>query len=187
MVLEINNELLLEAMQIQHTQKALKEEHEAAPTDTENKSTEDDLLKEDYVNCMRRLQSNLSWLAALADKKASGTAPRPAYLKAPPLNTKVKLRQMQAPDGAENRPEPADREETAKYIGELYTKLQGLYPGIDANKEPSFQPSNQRPGAQGQKTPGQPSPISSNTRTPKMATVGSPTGGQPTAFNPGAI
>ncbi|ORY63078.1 uncharacterized protein BCR38DRAFT_435819 [Pseudomassariella vexata] len=181
-ILEINNELLLEAMQLQHTQAVLKKEHasprDGAASELEKKPTEvEDLVSQDYVQVMRRLQSNLSYLASLADKKGSvQAAPCPAYLKPPPLNTKVKLRQMPGPDGVEGKPEATDREETAKYMQELYTKLQGLYPGIDPNKEPAHQMPNARPGAPGlsgpklgSQTPNQASPVPGNKNTPQLA------------------
>ncbi|KAI1409134.1 hypothetical protein F5Y13DRAFT_170871 [Hypoxylon sp. FL1857] len=189
-ILEINNELLLEAMQIQNTQSILKKERSSsngADTNTnesEKKSTEEeDLLAQDYLHCMRRLQTNLTYLAALADKKGNVTAaPCPTYLKAPPLNTSIKLKMIAAPDGSESQEAP-DRTETAKYIQELYKKLQSLYPGIDPNKEPTFSVAPGRQGAQpanmakpGTRTPGQPSPIPGKQKTPKMATSAPPTG-----------
>lgn len=55
-ILEINNELLLEAMQIQNTQQILKKERtssngaDATANDPEKKSTEEeDLLAQDYL------------------------------------------------------------------------------------------------------------------------------------------
>lgn len=54
-ILEINNELLLEAMQIQTTQHIIKKERAAAngvdsnTNDGEKKSIEDDQLAQDYV------------------------------------------------------------------------------------------------------------------------------------------
>ncbi|KAI0175782.1 hypothetical protein GGR52DRAFT_330006 [Hypoxylon sp. FL1284] len=184
-ILDINNELLLEVMQIQHTIQLLKKERAstngagAAANEAERKSAADeDLLNQDFVNCMRRLQTNLAYLAALADKKGNVTAAPYPYLKAPPLNTTVKLK-MQGPDSSESQ-EAADREDTSKYLQELYKKLQGLYPGVDPNKEPVPAPSA-RQGAppantakQGPYAPGQPSPVTGKQKTPKMATSGPP-------------
>ncbi|KAI0380081.1 hypothetical protein F5Y04DRAFT_105786 [Hypomontagnella monticulosa] len=186
-ILEINNELLLEAMQIQNTQQILKKERtssgaDTTTNDTEKKSTEEeDMLAQDYLQCMRRLQTNLAYLAALADKKGNvATAPCPSYLKAPPLNTGIKLKMMMGPDGSESQEAP-DREETAKYIQELYKKLQNLYPGIDPNKEPTFPVNSGRQGTQpanvgrsGVRTPGQPSPVPGKQKTPKMMTSAPP-------------
>ncbi|KAI1465886.1 uncharacterized protein F4812DRAFT_461573 [Daldinia caldariorum] len=185
-ILEINNELLLEAMQIQNTQRILKEERASAngtdgvTSEPEKKPTEEDMLAQDYLQCMRRLQTNLTYLAALADKKGNVTAgPCPSYLRAPPLNTSIKLRMMVGPDGSENQEAP-DRGETAKYIQELYKKLQALYPGMDPNKEPTLglpggrqnaqQANAAKPGPP--RTPGQPSP--GGQQTPKMATSAPP-------------
>ncbi|KAK8128296.1 hypothetical protein PG984_009404 [Apiospora sp. TS-2023a] len=181
-ILEINNELLVEAMQLQHTQSLLKKEHtspmDGALSDVDKKNKEDEeLLAQDYLQCMRRLQTNLSYLAALADKKGALQAPPcPMYLKPPPLHTKVKLRPMQNPDGGEAKPEASDREETAKYMTDLYIKLQGLYPDIDPSKEPAYQvpanrSNNTKPGAQ---TPSQASPVPGNKKTPTMSSTPAP-------------
>ncbi|KAI1462084.1 hypothetical protein F4805DRAFT_193423 [Annulohypoxylon moriforme] len=186
-ILEINNELLLEAMQIHYTRDTLKKERASSngtdPSVNEpDKPTDDEeVLAQDYLHCMRRLQSNLSYLAALADKKGNvPAAPSPTYLKAPPLNTGVKLKMMVTPDGSESQEAP-DRDETAKYIQELYKKLQGLYPGIDPNKEPAFPAPPGRQGMQmanmakpGSRTPGQPSPVPGKQMTPKMMTSAPP-------------
>ncbi|KAI6093519.1 hypothetical protein F4821DRAFT_252523 [Hypoxylon rubiginosum] len=184
-ILEINNELLLEVMQIQHTQQFLKKERasangtDATANELDKKPTqEEDMLAQDFLHCMRRLQTNLAYLAALADKKGNVTAAPYPYLKAPPLNTTVKLK-MQGPDGSESQDAP-DREDTVKYIQELYKKLQNLYPGVDPNKEPMPAPSA-RQGAQPMNAPkhnphapGHPSPVSGKQRTPKMATSAPP-------------
>ncbi|KAI1341572.1 hypothetical protein F5Y15DRAFT_360889 [Xylariaceae sp. FL0016] len=181
-ILEINNELLCEAMQIQVTQQFLKKERTNAngtenASEAEKKSAEDEkLLAEEYVQFMRRISTNLSYLAALADRK--GNAPMqqcPAYLRPPPLNTNIKLRH-QGPDGAEIQSETSDRAETAKYIGELYKKLQGLYPGIDPTKEPAFPGTTGRAGGQtakpGSQTPGQASPVPGKQTTPTLSAMG---------------
>ncbi|KAI2618816.1 hypothetical protein GGR54DRAFT_143869 [Hypoxylon sp. NC1633] len=188
-LLEINNELLLEALQIQHTQQVLKKERassngtDVTANESEKKPTEDeDLLAQDYLHCMRRLQTNLSYLAALADNKKRDVppAPCPTYLKAPPLNIRIKLRIAVGPDGVESQETP-DREETAKYLQDLYKKLQSLYPGIDPNKEPAYTAPPARQGTQimnaakpGPQTPSQASPVPGKQKTPKMATSAPP-------------
>ncbi|KAI0482861.1 hypothetical protein GGR56DRAFT_211160 [Xylariaceae sp. FL0804] len=183
-ILEINNELLLEAMQIQITQQAFRKERANTNgvdnmNDAEKKSTEEeDQLAQDYVQCMRRISTNLSYLATLADRKSNTAAqPCPAYLKAPPLNTSIKLRQVQGPDSTEVASETTDREETAKYIAELYKKLQALYPGVDPNKEPPNAISSGRPintSKTGSQTPGQASPVPGKQDTPILANAGTP-------------
>ena len=131
---------------------------------------------------MRRLQSNLSYLATLTNRKDHASpAPCPAFLKAPPLNTNIQVRQ-QGPDGSDSKIDPSDREATSKYLQELYRKLQSLFPGIDPNKEPAIPVPGMRPGGQaanmpnkpGAHTPVQASPVTGNNRTPKMATSGPP-------------
>ncbi|KAI1497311.1 hypothetical protein F5X99DRAFT_26827 [Biscogniauxia marginata] len=185
-ILEINNELLLEAMQIQQTQLSIKSEREkpngvdGTVNESDKKPTEEEeLLQQDYNQCMRRLQTNLTYLAGLADRKGNvSSTPCPAYLQAPPLHMNVKLRQLQSADGPETKMEASEREETAKYMGDLYKKLQGLYPGVDPTKEPAFSMPTARPGAQaskpGSQTPGQASPVPGKQKTPKLANSGPP-------------
>ncbi|KAF4424196.1 hypothetical protein CGGC5_v005427 [Colletotrichum fructicola Nara gc5] len=158
LLLEINQELLYESMQLQHTLTELKKE--AAPTgegDPARKpSQEETAVQQDYSHCMRRLQANLAYLAALADRKGNvQVPPSPAYLSSPPLNMTLKVR-LQTPPGdvAENNPDPTtDRQERSSYLTELYNKLQALFPNVDPKKEPAFQtparPQGQHPGQQG--------------------------------------
>ncbi|KAI2614144.1 uncharacterized protein GGS25DRAFT_470498 [Hypoxylon fragiforme] len=187
-ILEINNELLLEAMQIQHTQQVLKKERassngtEGAANEPDKKSTEEeDILAQDYLHCMRRLQTNLTYLAALADKKGNvPVPPSPTYMKAPPLNYNIKLRMVVSPDGSESQEAP-DRGETVKYILDLYKKLHALYPGIDPNKEPLIPATHARQGGQpmnaakpGAQALGYLSPVPGKQKTPKMLTAAPP-------------
>ncbi|TGJ78550.1 hypothetical protein E0Z10_g10211, partial [Xylaria hypoxylon] len=180
-ILEINNELLLEAMQIQSTQHIIKKERAAMNgtdgnmIDGEKKSTEEEHLAQDYI----QLQTNLAYLAGLADKERKPTQPSqpyPAYLKPPPLNTSIKLRQVQAQEGSEAKTVSIDREETTKYIGELYRRLQALYPDIDPNKEPSMRPTTQALNStqSGSQTPGQASPVPGKQSTPTLPTSAPP-------------
>lgn len=88
------------------------------------------------------MQANLSYLAALADRKGTVQTPQhPAYMTPPPLNLTVKVRaQPPGADASDGNTDPmVDREERFKYLGELYGKLQALFPGVDL-KGP--QPSN---------------------------------------------
>ncbi|KAI1130513.1 hypothetical protein F5Y10DRAFT_114597 [Nemania abortiva] len=185
LLLEINNELLLEAMQIQSTQLIIKKERVAVngvdsnTTNGGRGSTEEDQLTQDYVGCMRRLQTNLAYLAGMADKEKRPTQPSqpyPPYLKPPPLDTSIKLRQVQAEDGGETKTDIIDREETAKYIGELYKRLQALFPDIDPNKEPTIRLPAQVPNSaqSGAQTPGQASPVPGKQQTPTLATSAPP-------------
>lgn len=184
-ILEINNELLLEAMQIQGTQHIIKKERAAVngvdgnTTDGEKKSTEEEQLAQDYIGCMRRLQTNLAYLAGMADKERKPTQPSqpyPAFLKPPPLNTSIKLRLAPAQEGGEAPIDIVDRDETVKYIGELYRRLQALFPDVDPNKEPGFRPPAQAPSSaqSGVQTPGQASPVPGKQPTPTLATSAPP-------------
>lgn len=93
---------------------------------------------------MRRLQANLTYMFALADRKGKAQIPpSPSYLTPPPLNLNLKIRlPPSTPDDPIERPaDPmADRAERDQLIKSLYKKLQSLYPGIDPNKEPPSQP-----------------------------------------------
>lgn len=132
---------------------------------------------------MRRLQANLSYMAALADKKPEVKVPPcPAYLSAPPLNLSIKLRtQPMAPDGSENKIDPmADREERAQSIKELYSRLQAVFPEFDPKKEPTFRmPGQSGPGGQkpGNIAGNQASPTAQ--KTPQMMNMAAPPTQQP--------
>lgn len=111
---------------------------------------------------MRRLQTNLSYMAALADRKPEVKAPPcPAYLSAPPLNLSLKLRPPPvALEGQDQNIDTlADRQERDKSLKDLYAKLQAVFPGFDPKKEPAFR----QPG------PGQkPAPHGSNQASPTV-------------------
>jgi hypothetical protein len=71
----------------------------------------------------------------------------------------------------------SDREERVRSLSELYSKLQGYFPGIDPRKEPAYPVAPRPPGAgqqhpgQGQRNPSQshPSPgLGSMQRPPQM-------------------
>jgi hypothetical protein len=90
---------------------------------------------------MRRLQANLTYMAALADRKPEVKVPPcPAYLSAPPLNLSAKLKaQPVVPEGVDGQINLAtDREERDKSIKDLYQRLQAVFPGFDPKKEPAF-------------------------------------------------
>jgi len=123
---------------------------------------------------MRRLQGNLTYLAALADRKVGQVPTCPAHLMPPPLNLSIKMR-APAPDDASgtdpnkeemDRALEADREERDQLLKELYKKLQAQFPGIDPRREPAFvvpgaqQPQNgQRPvGVSSTSNQGSPAP-----------------------------
>lgn len=156
-LLEINGELLYESLQLQSTMTELKSEAAAKGIDgsaqdpsSRRPSPEEAMAHQDYNQCMRRLQGNLSYLATLADRKSSAhPQPCPTFMTAPPMNLNLKIRPMSTGDPKKTKADPmADREERAKTLTELYAKLQSLFPGIDPKKEP-FHPPRQQQG-QGQ-------------------------------------
>jgi hypothetical protein len=113
---------------------------------------------------MRRLQSNLAYLAAIADrahKPSSQIPPHPAIMSAPPMTS----HSNSAPDAA-NIPKPESdgsetkkvdgeaqketkvesrglsgesREERIEMLKEQYKRLQALFPDADPKKDPPIQ------------------------------------------------
>lgn len=115
---------------------------------------------------MRRLQANLAYLAAIADKthKPTSQAPtHPAILTAPPLVVKpASTSSVNSPvsetkkEEADDKKDPAITEDRAERIARLkaqYKGLQELFPEVDPRKEtqqsnPTAKPQNQTPTPQ---------------------------------------
>ncbi len=111
--------------------------------------------------CMRRLQSNLAYLAAIADRshKPSSQIPaHPAIMSAPPFQPKPSQppsATSSSPTADSKREESDDKkpldsvseEERSETLKEQYKKLQALFPGVDPKKEPT---ANQAARAQAQ-------------------------------------
>jgi hypothetical protein len=107
---------------------------------------------------MRRIQVNLTYLAALADRKSVHPPAPPAVLMPPPLNMGLKLR-VSSDESPEKMPDPnADREERDRLMKHLYSKLQALFPGVDPKKEAPPAMSNPRPSNLQQQNPQQQAP-----------------------------
>lgn len=133
-LLDINSTLLQEVVNLQASGKA----GTASPSDA-NASPTDDAAKAqgskpspEYIECMRRLQANLAYLATIADraKKSGGVAPQAPAIMTPPPNV------------------PA--------VHNLYTKLNELFPRTGKGSTPQ----TLSPGAmQGNGGPS-PSPVS---------------------------
>lgn len=130
---------------------------------------------------MRRLQYNLAYLAAIADKAhkpASQIPPHPAIISPPPLQPLAKSSPKAKADNVKNEWNASAldgeerKEDRADILKALYLRLQALFPGVDPKKEPPLasmmkakgasQPSNltqtqaQKPAGQqmGNLTPG---------------------------------
>jgi hypothetical protein len=177
LLLDINHELLYESIQIQATQQELKKENAAAGNPSDKKQTEEETqLQQDYLQCMRRLQGNLSYMAALADRKPEVKVPPcPTYLSAPPLHLSAKLRApaLGGPEGSENNIDPVtDREERNNSIKDLYSRLQAAFPGFDPSKEPAYRMNTQAGQKPGNLMGNQASPTGQ--RTPKIGNMGAP-------------
>lgn len=157
----------------------------------------DECLLTMCIRCMRRLQGNLTYLAALADRKVGQVPLCPAHLMPPPLNLSIKMRSPTAsgaaPSEKTSEPDPereekerlltADREERDKLMKELYKKLQAQFPGIDPRREPAFaipNPNAQQPN-NGQRLGGpQSGGPSSNQGSPAPAPQAQRSGQTPT-------
>ncbi|KAL4779694.1 hypothetical protein BJX76DRAFT_339981 [Aspergillus varians] len=109
-LLEINSMLLQEAVNLQTSGKAggppaQQASQDSNPSPTSETTSEKSVQRSpEYVNCMRRLQVNLAYLATVADKgkKSGGIVPPAPAIMTPPPNL------------------PA--------INDLYTKLNELFP-----------------------------------------------------------
>jgi hypothetical protein len=125
---------------------------------------------------MRRLQANLAYLAAIADrshKPSSQIPPHPAIISAPPLsplppknkqspkaspnkdtNVKSESTSSETANGAMNgNAGAADSEETEDRLDTLkalYARLQVLFPGVDPKKEPPIQAISKNAQQKGQ-------------------------------------
>ncbi|OWO97792.1 hypothetical protein B2J93_8903 [Marssonina coronariae] len=112
----------------------------------------------EYVECMRRLQSNLAYLAAIADrshKPSSQIPPHPAILVAPGLNPKpVAGAGAAAADSAAGNEEMGEQasadESRGALLREQYKQLQALFPGVEVKKEAPIQAGNPALRAQAQ-------------------------------------
>jgi hypothetical protein len=182
LLLEINVELLKTVLALQAAQQAEKKEENAtsgaeAPADKEKQEKKAASgreyveyvfchLEKKYVyqandcRCMRRLQCNLAYLAAIADrshKPSSQIPPHPAIMSAPPLTPKSKASPSTSkPDASTSSPSAGDNvkkeeeeanskeetkapveseEERIETLKEQYKRLQGLFPGVDPKKD----------------------------------------------------
>lgn len=89
---------------------------------------------------MRRLQSNLAYLAAIADRshKPSSQIPaHPAIMTAPILAPKSPTDASPHPDNKQDDfgDRPDDAESRCENLRDLYRQLQALFPGVDPKKE----------------------------------------------------
>ncbi|CAL5874286.1 uncharacterized protein PFLUO_LOCUS8576 [Penicillium psychrofluorescens] len=134
-LLDINSTLLQEVVNLQAAGKA------GAASNNPNQDTSEQLAdapkaaaqkpSQEYIECMRRLQANLAYLATIADraKKSGGVAPQAPAIMTPPPNLPV--------------------------VHELYGKLNELFPRGGKVSEGTPQAKLTPPGMQGN---GGPSP-----------------------------
>lgn len=137
LLLDINRELLQEILRLQEQGKG--GVMGSQPDANKDGDAPKQVASKEYIDCMRRLQANLSYLATFADRNANPSKPvppGPAIMTVPPA------------------PQP---------LNEMYTKLQGLFPGWKGQLlKPGGAPgqgSPQRPGMsqQQQQSPQPPS------------------------------
>lgn len=135
-LLDINSTLLREVVNLQALGKAgpaSPGDANASPTNPNAEAVKQQGSKPspEYIECMRRLQANLAYLATIADraKKSGGVAPQAPAIMTPPPNL------------------PA--------VHELYARLNELFPGTGKANPQTLSPG----GMQGNGGPS-PSPVS---------------------------
>jgi hypothetical protein len=151
----------MEVMRLQAAQAEGKKESSSNNTasdrsgEKEKEKAEKAASGKEYVECMRRLQSNLAYLAAIADrshKPSSQIPPHPAILSAPPLTPKAlsinHTISTSSPNTNLKKEEYEDKkaedfeEDRDKILKDQYKRLQALFPGVDPKKEPAPQSAN---------------------------------------------
>ncbi|TVY85836.1 hypothetical protein LAWI1_G008231, partial [Lachnellula willkommii] len=166
LLLDINQVLLMEAISLQASQAEAKKEetkeNTGSPDGEKEKADKEkaDKLKaassREYVECMRRLQSNLAYLAAIADrshKPSSQIPPHPAIMTAPSITSKPPLK-FPFPDETETKEEDSDEKKKEKedepeddrveVLKDQYKKLQDLFPGVDFKKDAQMAAARQQ-------------------------------------------
>lgn len=155
LLLEINQELMYELLLLTNSRTELKKHQQAVAAGQQKAdgdlAAEEMMTNADYMHTLNRLQANLAYQAALADRKPGKPLPgHPAYMMPPPWNLKLKLRVAPTSEGSEHLPDPnSDRAEREQAVKEMYKKLQVMFPGVDPRKEPPPQVSNSRPAPGG--------------------------------------
>lgn len=105
---------------------------------------------------MRRLQSNLAYLAAIADrshKPSSQIPPHPAIMTAPSITSKPPLK-FPFPDESETKEEDSGEkkkekeeepdEDRVEVLKDQYKRLQDLFPGVDFKKDAQMAAARQQ-------------------------------------------
>ncbi|TVY53077.1 hypothetical protein LCER1_G006595 [Lachnellula cervina] len=166
LLLDINQVLLMEAVSLQASQAEAKKEetkeNTGSPDGEKEKADKEkaDKLKaassREYVECMRRLQSNLAYLAAIADrshKPSSQIPPHPAIMTAPSITSKPPLK-FPFPDESETKEEDSSEkkkekeeepdEDRVEVLKDQYKRLQDLFPGVDFKKDAQMAAARQQ-------------------------------------------
>ncbi|OBT84268.1 hypothetical protein VE02_06965 [Pseudogymnoascus sp. 03VT05] len=185
LLLDINRVLLMEVMRLQAVQAEAKakvesddkkDEKDDGAEGAKDKEKKDEKAKEkpkidpatgkEFVECMRRIQYNLAYLAAIADrshKPSSQIPPHPAVISAPSLTPlpKPAASSPTSPNGAVKSTDgaaDAEDEDRAETLKKQYKRLQELFPGVDPKKEPVVQPAQAAQKQQQQQQPGPSAP-----------------------------
>jgi hypothetical protein len=99
---------------------------------------------------MKRLQSNLAYLAAIADRshKPSSQIPaHPAMMLPPPIKLRATNINPTSSPNSDDKEEgdtkkPETNAERIESLKDYYKQLQALFPGVDPNKEPPIPQPN---------------------------------------------
>ncbi|KAF2088579.1 hypothetical protein K490DRAFT_39421 [Saccharata proteae CBS 121410] len=121
LLLEINRELLQEILKLQEQGKGGVVSQPAPNQDPQNPAEAKQASKE-YIDCMRRLQANLSWLATSAERSHKPNQvipPGPAIMAAP---------------------------QQPQVLMEMYNKLQTMFPGWKGQLPKTGQSPGRQPG-----------------------------------------
>ncbi|KAL3421077.1 hypothetical protein PVAG01_07522 [Phlyctema vagabunda] len=152
LLLEINGELLRASIRIQSVQKEITANTASSPdaatagekevVDKEKAEKDKAQNHKDWNEYMRRLQCNLAYLAAIADrshKPSSQIPPHPGIMSAPPTR-KPNSPSTGSPVNADVKSDHGEGdEERDTTLKELYERLQALFPGVDPKKDPQAQ------------------------------------------------
>ncbi|KAG9231627.1 hypothetical protein BJ875DRAFT_111826 [Amylocarpus encephaloides] len=151
LLLDINAELLREVMHLQNLQGGPKKEESPHVTAVDKEKAERFKVSvtKEYVECMRRLQSNLAYLAAIADrshKPSSQIPPHPAIMFAPSVTQKstssAPSSSPKAEEGEEGEKAERAHQDRIELLKDCYKQLQALFPGVDPHKEPPMPQPN---------------------------------------------
>lgn len=148
LLLNINRQLLLEVMRLQAAQQDIKDEQNNRPITDGVERAKGPISSRYHFECMRRLQANLAYLAARADRnKNHNILSHPQIMSAPtasPTTTQKKMLNITSPNLDVSIEDDEKRiikgEDRSELIKAYYNKLQSLFPNVDPKKDSILNP-----------------------------------------------